>query len=150
MKTHITDISLRLNGEINKNFDSQTCVYPDMVLHGGQECINRQILVCEIKRVENNYPPPKSIITDLQKLARFCHLAITNNETTIDAHYGDAVFIFANIGRDRMIEKINNAMNKYPEIASEILHKAENIHCVSVEVNKQDCVEVSYLSLNDI
>lgn len=132
---------LRLNGEITKRLDVCSKVYPDMVLHGGQDDLKHQILVCEIKRVDGSYPSSKDIINDLYKLSCFLHLSVPNNEGISNANYQHAVFIVANISCDKLKEKLKSALISDCEECKTVMENKGNITCISVEViNQETCV----------
>lgn len=87
-----------INGEIGKRlmyFDSQSGKlkdkndkYPDLVLHRGQSYHDGNMIVCEIKRKENN--SEKEYIRDLFKLAIF-----TNNKTNHNNNnYQCGIFVY--------------------------------------------------------
>ena len=142
--------NLRLNGEITKQLDLNSRSYPDMILHGGQESLENQILVCEIKRVDGAYPDSKGILDDLKKLSQFLHLVVSHGSNKIDAHYSAAVFIVANIGRAELENKIKNSLADEVQECSNIRADSRNIHCISVDVINQEKLDVSHFTLEEI
>ena len=141
---------LRLNGEITKDLDLISHSYPDMVLHGGQEYIENQLLVCEIKRVDGSYPDSSKIFDDLKKLSQFLHLRASKGRNQIDANFQSAVFIVANIDRERLEEKIKSALAGNHNEARDILSDAHNINCISVEIDHREKLEVSLFTLDEL
>ena len=142
--------NLRLNGEVTKNLDFNSRSYPDIVLHGGQASLDNQLLVCEIKRVDGSYPDSSKIFDDLKKLSQFLHLRVSNDGNQIDANYQSAVFIVANIGREDLENKIKDALAKKTAETIDILSDANNIYCISVDVNDQEKLDVSQFTLYEL
>lgn len=70
-----TDLCVFLNGEISKRVKDDlvrkkgTTLFPDIVLHGGQDNDNNQLIVCEIKRKEGI--TKDSFKLDLQNLTKY-------------------------------------------------------------------------------
>lgn len=62
----------RINAEVCKKYHGWTENYimPDMVLHGGQNTENEQLIVCEIKRKKCS---PSDFAKDLVRLCRMTH-----------------------------------------------------------------------------
>lgn len=73
---YVKENGLRVNAEISKQFYSKPenkkvkLCYPDMVLHGGQET-SINLIVCEIKRLENLKTHRKAQTKDLNSLGYF-------------------------------------------------------------------------------
>ena len=141
---------LRLNGEITKDLDLISHSYPDMVLHSGQESLENQLLVCEIKRVDRAYPDSSKIFDDLKKLSQFLHLRASKGMDQKDANFQSAVFIVANIGKKGLENKIKDALAKKTAETINILSDANNINCISVEINEQEKLEVSLFTLDEL
>lgn len=137
---------LMLNGEIGKNLkwfygngydDNGKQKYPDIILHKGQT-INDQMIVCEIKRIDN---VSNGIVDDLNKLLRFTSKegnAQSKNTGDDDLFYPYhcGIYLIANV-------EINNNDGKKNE------EKEENNweKAIATIIKKKNAAMTDYLKL---
>jgi len=169
---------LMLNGEIGKNLkwfygkgydDNGKQKYPDIVLHKGQ-IINDQMIVCEIKRMDN---VSNGIVDDLNKLLRFTSKGKkTQSENTEEDDsfypYHCGIYLITNVEINNKDEENNEENNWEKAIATIINQKnaamtdylklkldgqdktTKKIICVYSSWNEKDEYKLSYQSLYKI
>ena len=99
------DHKIRVNGEISKYiWDKVT--YPDLVIHGGQNNTENQLIVCEIKRFNKNYPSSELLISDFYKLYEYLNLEIGGKRE----NFQKALFIALNSDVIRLKKTIKNLL----------------------------------------
>lgn len=138
--------NLRLNGEITKIIHPRSKVFPDIILHGGQENFDNQLMVCEIKRNDKNYLGKKKIQNDLEKLSKFLELRDPDGDDQKDASFKCAAFIVANISKIDLKKKIGKALER----ESEILRNRNKIHCFSAEYVNNKQLKVDHFTLSEV
>lgn len=138
--------NLRLNGEITKIIHPGCKVFPDMILHGGQENFDNQLMVCEIKRNDKYYLVKKKILNDFKKLSKFLKLRHPDGVDQNDAAFKCAVFIVANISEIDLQQRIRKAL----EGESEILRNRDKIHCFSAEYVNDVQLIVNHFTLTEV
>ena len=166
----ISSLMLRLSGEITKHFqDKNGILSPDIVLHGGQEDTQNQLIACEIKRKVNS-SNNKEVLQDIIKLYHYLNLKkfVTNGDND-DAKYQIAVFIALNTSKDRLKEIINQIFKdfltikidkkflggiskkklKKEELKKAILSHGKKIRCISIDTSSDnERTIVKYISLH--
>lgn len=171
---------LMLNGEIGKKLnwfyengydDNGKQKYPDLVLHKGQT-INDQMIVCEIKRMDN---VSNGIVDDLNKLLRFTskkgNVQSSQKEEDSFYPYHCGIYLITNIEINNKDEKNNEVKeenkwekdiatiikNKIVAMTDYLKHKLDGqdettkkIICVYSGWSEKDEYKLSYQSLYKI
>lgn len=129
-KEHEEESSLLLNGEVSKHLGDRN-TYPDMILHGGQDCVDNQLIVCEIKRHDKYYPSKKSIYNDIIKLCDYLDLTLPKGEGILNAQFQQAAFIMVNITEEKLKGYLKNLLTPCVNRISDIKEKSSKILCIS-------------------
>ena len=151
--------TLKLNCEITKNItrafilksentiQDQVCnelklntdkMFPDFVLHGGQDDTKNQILACEVKRkLSYDY---KAIANDILKLCEYLKFSpkINTGEANTDAGFMQSVFILTDCDMKGLIDTIKYISKKgYLDLeALNGKYNLSNIQCKAIEIIK--------------
>ena len=164
----ISSHELRLGSEIVKHFTAEKGILvPDMVLHGGQNDCENQLIACEIKR-ELKRSNENEVLKDFIKLYHYLNLKryVIKGDNE-DAKYLRAVFIALNSTEEYMVSYIRKLFENFSEIKVEekylnnsskeeikdkIKEDAGKIWCISVEPsgNPDDKPIVDCVCLSDI
>lgn len=77
--------NLMISAEITKHHVNDHS-FPDLFLHGGQDNMDSQLIVCEIKRKNGSNPSKEEVKRDINKLQTYIR----------ELHYEETVFILIN------------------------------------------------------
>lgn len=142
-------VPLKINSEITKEIDpicffedvtDETAFqnYPDMLLHGGQNDVNKQVLICEIKR--HKLHSTKARQEDFIKLRRYLHLYITSHDgedTLTDARFKKAAFIMTNCSIEELEQAVIEAFDSnFQERSLFSPEDTAKIECIACEIKK--------------
>ena len=105
----ITNGPLYFSGEYEKRIGhNRKFVYPDIILHGGQEDINHQIFACEVKKFPSIKSPSKhhELFYDFYKLVNYLYLEKFNEQTQLyeNANYERVYMILIDCEKDNIIK----------------------------------------------
>lgn len=129
-KEHNGESTLLLNGEVSKHLDNQNA-YPDMILHGGQNNLENQLIACEIKRYDKNYPSRQSIYKDFIKLCDYLNLTLPNENGELNAHFQRAAFIMVNISEENLKDYLMKSLKSHNSREEYIKDNSSKILCIS-------------------
>ena len=167
----ISSHKLTLSGEITKHFkDDKGILSPDLVLHGGQNDTQHQLIACEIKRKLNNSKDGKgAVLQDFIKLYHYLNLKrhVINGDSD-DAKYDKAVFIALNTDKEKLTYYIKMLFENFSAIEikqkylngssieklkSDILETSDNIICIYVNPSSgkpYETPETGYILLSEL
>lgn len=152
----VKDNKFVVNAEIAKHFYSTIqkgkvkLRYPDMVLHGGQET-STNLLVCEIKRLENIKTHKNAQTKDLNNLGFFLdeNIMIENNILPWKPYqYGVYILIGGRSelrNQDESIRIISEHIKRWKIIVPK--EKYDRIICLAYN---GDCENIYYTTLNEL
>ena len=129
-KRHKGESTLLLNGEVSKHLDGRN-TYPDMVLHGGQNNIENQLIVCEIKRHDKRYPSQKSVYNDIIKLCDYLNLTLPNENSMLSTDFQRAAFVMVNISEENLKDYLRRSLEPYNNREQYIKDNSSKILCIS-------------------
>lgn len=128
---HPKEKKLILSSEITKGEEDKK--FPDILLHGGQDDISSQILICEIKRNDDrHYPSDNEILIDIRKLNRFT-TSFHINRLDADASFKHGAFILINCDKQKFQERIGRLKSNLIEIGKDGLEK---LSLISVYISR--------------
>lgn len=141
-----------INGEIGKQleyFDQQSNIflgraekYPDLVLHKGQDEVDGNMIVCEIKRKKNEV----GFLNDLLKLAIFT--SNHNEQENKIPPYKCGIFVLVNSSQQEFLSAIKNDKIKYKSEFDYITTQANSKKIICVFCTADNATkEISYNSL---
>ena len=130
---HPKEKKLILSSEIPKGEEDMK--FPDLILHGGQDDISSQILICEIKRTDDrNYPSDNDILKDIVKLNRFT-TSFYSKSLNKDIRFKHGAFILINCSAQKFKERIKKLT---PAIIEGCKDGLEKLSLISVSVSKRE------------
>lgn len=147
---------LVVNAEISKQLYSTPLNkrvklrYPDMILHGGQST-NNNLLICEIKRLENIRLHKKAQIKDLNNLGVFLNskLKVKDNIVSWKAFQYGLYILIGNEGALSDKGKFFQIMKKYNQEAKLMVPRLRRPQIICIGYNG-DCKNVYYVTLNEL
>jgi hypothetical protein len=147
---------LVVNAEISKQLYSTPLNkrvklrYPDMILHGGQST-NNNLLICEIKRLENIRLHKKAQIKDLNNLGVFLNskLKVKDNIVSWKAFQYGLYILIGNEGALSDKGKFFQIMKKYNQEAKLMVPRLRRPQIICLGYNG-DCKNVYYVTLNEL
>ena len=134
-KIHSNESPVLIQGEITKEMKSLSGRnqnwFPDLVLHEGQNSVQNQLMVCEIKRFLNNKPDQKSIKNDLKKLLGYMNLMHSFEENK-DSNFKSAVFLGISLVKEDLEDGIKSLLRGNKKLCKELKAHASEIWCYCV------------------
>lgn len=142
-------VPIKINSEITKEIDptfffndetEASKKFPDIVLHGGQNDVNNQIMICEIKR--HKLHSLKDRQEDFIKLRRYLNLYITSNngeDILTDARFKKAAFIMTNCSINELEKAVRDVFTTEFKVRNNFsAEDIAKIECIACEIIKDD------------